>query len=82
LIEKDLIAFDGTFFQVLSLPRMVVNNSGKLLKNRDDMEAFDLATIKQIMSKQLSRDHESTHINIQCKILEDFQLFVKKRVKG
>ena len=38
LIDKDLIAFDGTFFQVLSLPRMVVNNSQKLLKNRDDME--------------------------------------------
>jgi len=59
LIDKDLIAFDGNFFQVLSLPRMVVNNSQKLLKNRDDMETFDLATIRQIMRKQLSRDHES-----------------------
>ena len=59
LIDKDLIAFDGTFFQVLSLPRMVVSNSQKLLKNRDDMETFDLAMIKQIMRKQLSRDHES-----------------------
>ena len=59
LIDKDLIAFDCTFFQVLSLPRMVVNNSQKLLKNRDDMETFDLATIKQIMCKQLSRNHES-----------------------
>ncbi len=59
LIEKDLVAFDGTFFQVLSLPRMVVNQSSKLLKNRDDMETFDLATIKQIMRKQLGRDHES-----------------------
>ena len=59
LIEKDLIAFDGTFSQVLSLPRMVVNGSTKLLKNRDDMETFDLATIKQIMRKQLSRGHES-----------------------
>ncbi len=59
LIEKDLIAFDGTFFQVLSLPRMVVNESSKLLKNRDDMETFDLATIKQIMRKQFNRDHES-----------------------
>jgi hypothetical protein len=59
LIDKDLIAFDGTFFQVLSLPQMVVSGSSKLLKNRDDMETFDLATIKQIMRKQLSRDHES-----------------------
>ncbi len=59
LIEKDLIAFDGNFFQVLSLPRIIVNQSVKLLKNQDDMETFDLATIKQIMRKQLNRDHES-----------------------
>ncbi len=59
LIDKDLIAFDGTFFQILSLPRMVVTQPSKLLKNRDDMETFDLATIKQIMRKQLGRDHES-----------------------
>ena len=59
LIDKDLIAFDGTFFQVLSLPRMVVNGPSKLLKNRDDMETFDPATIGQIMRKQLSRNHES-----------------------
>lgn len=59
LIDKDMIAFDGTFFQVLSLPRMVVSQPSKLLKNRDDMETFDLATIKQIMRKQLGRDHES-----------------------
>ncbi len=59
LIEKDLIAFDGNFFQVLSLPRITVNEPSKLLKNRDDMETFDLATIRQIMRKQLGRGHES-----------------------
>jgi hypothetical protein len=59
LIDKDLIAFDGTFFQVLSLPQKVVNQPSKLLENRDDMETFDLATIKQIMRNQLGRDHES-----------------------
>jgi hypothetical protein len=59
LIEKDLIAFDGNFFQVLSLPRITVNQPSKLLKNRDDMETFDLATIRQIMRKQLGRDNES-----------------------
>lgn len=59
LIDKELIAFDGNFFQVLSLPRMVVNQSSKLLKNQDDMETFDLATIKQIMRKRLGRAHES-----------------------
>jgi hypothetical protein len=30
-----------------------------LLKNRDDMETFDLATIRQIMRKQFNRGHES-----------------------
>ena len=54
LIDKDLIAFDSTFFQVLALPRMVVNNSPQLHKKRDAKETFDLATIKQIMRKELS----------------------------
>ena len=57
LIEKDLIAFDGTFFQVLSLPRSPVNHSTKLLKNRDDMETSDPATIGQIIRRQFN--HES-----------------------
>lgn len=59
LIEKDLIAFDGNFFQVLSLPRITVNQSAKLLKNQDDMETFDPATIRQILRRQFNRDHES-----------------------
>jgi len=59
LIEKDLIAFDGNFFQVLSLPRITVNQSAKLLKNQDDMETFDLATIRQIIRRQFNRDNES-----------------------
>jgi hypothetical protein len=59
LIDKDLIAFDGTFFQVLSLPQSPVTQSAKLLKNRDDMETFDPATIGQILHKQFNRDHES-----------------------
>ncbi len=59
LIKKDLIAFDGTFFQVLSLPRTPVNQSTKLLKKRDDMETSDPATIGQIIHKQFNSDHES-----------------------
>lgn len=59
LINKDLLAFDGTFFQVLSLPRSPVNQSTRLLKNRDDMETSDPATIGQIIHKQFNRDHES-----------------------
>ena len=59
LIEKDLIAFDGNFFQVLSLPQITVKQSARLLKNQDDMETFDLATIRQIIRRQFNRGHES-----------------------
>ena len=59
LIEKDLIAFDGTFFQVLSLPQIPVNQSTKVLKNRDDMKTSDPATIGQIIRRQFNRGHES-----------------------
>lgn len=59
LIDKDLIAFDGTFFQVLSLPRTPVIQSTQLLQNREDMETSDPATIEQILSRQFNHDHES-----------------------
>lgn len=51
LIEKDLLAFDGTFFQVLSLPEKPVLNQRVLLKTADDMERSDPATIHQIFSQ-------------------------------
>ena len=59
LINKDLIAFDGTFFQVLSLPQKPVPQSAKLLQNRDDMETSAPVTIGQILREQFNRDHES-----------------------
>ena len=59
LIDKDLVAFDGTFFQVLSLPRSPVLEPVKVLQGQDDMKTFDRATIEQIMNKQLNLDHES-----------------------
>jgi hypothetical protein len=59
LIEKNLVAFDGTFFQVLSLPRIPVNQPAGLLKTSDDMKTSDPATIRQIIRRQLNRDHES-----------------------
>ena len=57
LINKDLIAFDGTFFQVLSLPRTPVDLAARLLKTRDDMATSDPATIGQIIRRQFN--HES-----------------------
>jgi hypothetical protein len=59
LIEKDLIAFNGTFFQVLSLPPIPITQPARLLKTRDDMAASDPATIGQIIRRQLNCDHES-----------------------
>ena len=51
LIEKDLLAFDGTLFQVLSLPEKPVSNHKALLKTAEDMERSDPATIHQIFSQ-------------------------------
>jgi hypothetical protein len=48
LIDKDLLAFDGTFFQVLSLPPEPVRLS-RLLQNTEDMEREDPATIHQLI---------------------------------
>ena len=51
LIEKDLIAFDGTLFQVLCLPEKPACKQKTLLKTPDDMERADPATIHQIFAK-------------------------------
>jgi len=48
LIKKDLLAFDGTFFQVLSLPPEPVRLS-RLLQNKEDMEREDPATVHQLI---------------------------------
>ncbi len=53
LIEKDLLAFDGYFFQILSLPAKPVMYSTKLLKSQDDMEKYDPATIQSLICKSL-----------------------------
>lgn len=52
LINKDLLAFDGTFFQVLSLPTEPVRLS-RLLRGKDDMERDDPATIHQLIRQDL-----------------------------
>ncbi len=51
LIEKDLISFDGTLFQVLSLPEKPACKKKSLLKTSEDMERADPATIHQIFAK-------------------------------
>ena len=38
LIKKDLIAFDGHLYQVLSLPQKVVSPASIVLKTQEDMQ--------------------------------------------
>jgi len=57
LIEKDLLAFDGTFFQVLSLPAEVVR-ARHLLQDSADMKREDPATIHQIIQTALGGNND------------------------
>jgi len=56
LIDKDLIAFDGYFFQVLSLPEKPVNQPLRLLTSRQEMERYDPATIRHLICRSLKED--------------------------
>ncbi len=53
LIKKDLIAFDGRLFQVLSLPGPEGNPPPTVLKTQTDMERHDPATIHHICRRML-----------------------------
>jgi hypothetical protein len=55
LIDKDLIAFDGYLFQVLSLPPQPRCKARALLKTREDMDRSDPATIGQICAQALGK---------------------------
>ncbi|MBT8407974.1 MAG: hypothetical protein KJP05_10990 [Deltaproteobacteria bacterium] len=57
LIRKDLLAFDGHLFQVLSLPEKPVIEPTKPLKTEDEMEEADPATVHQIIKSALGVDH-------------------------
>ena len=50
LIDKDLIAFDGSLFQVLSLPQKPPSSSTAVLKTAKDMQTHDPATIHQLIA--------------------------------
>jgi hypothetical protein len=54
LIEQDLIAFDGTRFQVLSLPDGAPA-AAKPLRTREELEQDDAATIRLLMEKSLRK---------------------------
>ena len=54
LIDKDLIAFDGFRFQVLSLPDTPIHRPRRALVTPQDFEEDDPATIRQIVRSSLA----------------------------
>ncbi|OGQ89107.1 MAG: hypothetical protein A2464_00410 [Deltaproteobacteria bacterium RIFOXYC2_FULL_48_10] len=50
LIKKDLIAFDGYLFQVLSLPQAAAQK--KPISSKEEMEREDSATIRRVIRNQ------------------------------
>lgn len=62
LIEKDLIAFDGHLFQVLSLPQTPVQRLPQVLHRPSQMEQADPATIRALIRDSLgAQDDRLTH---------------------
>ena len=58
LIQKDLIAFDGHLFQVLSLPPQPVRQPARPLHSAPHMAPADPATIRQIIRNSLGANHD------------------------
>ena len=58
LIQKDLIAFDGHLFQVLSLPPTPVLQPARPLHSAQHMAQADPATIRQIIRHSLGAEHD------------------------
>lgn len=54
LIDKDLVAYDGTRFQVLSLPARPVFTARKVLSTPSDFDSHDPATIRQAILASLT----------------------------
>lgn len=55
LIEQDLLATDGTRFQVLSLPDQPISRARSALVSQDDFERDDPATIRQLIRASLDQ---------------------------
>ncbi|RKX97489.1 MAG: hypothetical protein DRP55_08970 [Spirochaetes bacterium] len=61
LIEKDLIAFDGRLFQVLSLPEKPIILPENPVKTREEMEEYDPATIHQLIDRRFGKNHKNIY---------------------
>jgi hypothetical protein len=55
LIERDLVAFDGMRFQVLSLPGQPKPNSTRELRTPEDLAEHDQATIRAMLRRSFPR---------------------------
>ena len=53
LIERDLIAYDGTRFQVLSLPERPSSDTTRELRTAEDFAEHDGATIRAMLRRSL-----------------------------
>jgi len=58
LIDQDLIAFDGSLFQVLSLPDKAALPSPATLNNQKEMEQHDPATVHHLIMQSLGKGHD------------------------
>ena len=58
LIQKDLIAFDGHLFQVLSLPDRPVCQPRQALQSASQMQQADPGTIRQLIRNSLGADYD------------------------
>lgn len=57
LIGKDLVAFDGHLYQVLSLPDRVDREEPKPLKTQEEFSQGDPATVRRIILDSLGGGH-------------------------
>lgn len=57
LIDKDLLAFDGYLYQVLSLPERVVQPTTAPLKSPKDMDQHNPATICSMIQQSFGDSH-------------------------
>ena len=60
LLAKDLIAFDGTRFQVLSLPSKPIHRAWRALRTPSELEDHDPATIHRTILASLAEQGNPT----------------------
>lgn len=62
LVDKDLLAFDGRRFQILSLPQRPRGPVASPLCSAEDLAEHDPATIRQILQRQFGPPQERQEV--------------------